>query len=188
MEKAVSKKCISGSVFALAIGAICCLSAPSTGRAAENKAISKPFLLETFFAGKTHARGVFESGIAGIRREFSVKTYGKWNGKVFTLVEDFIYDDGERGRKTWRFTKLGPGKYEGTREDVVGKADVTQTDGIIKLAYTIDVPGKDGSTTRVYFDDTIKQIDDRRALNTATVYKYVFPVASVRVDFERIPR
>ncbi len=143
----------------------------------------KPFVLEKFFAGRTEARGVFESKIAGVYRPFSVKTYGSSNGKVFTLVEDFNYDDGEKGRKTWRFTKLGEGHYEGTREDVVGKADVTQIGDVIKLKYTIDVPAKDGGTTRVDFDDTITRIDDKNALNTAVVSKYFFPVAGVRVDF-----
>jgi Protein of unknown function (DUF3833) len=150
--------------------------------------IEKPFKLETYFAGKMFARGVFESKIAGIRRTFSVYTRGKWNGKVFTLVEDFVYDDGEKGRKTWRFTKLAEGKYQGTREDVVGLADVYQEGDAIKLKYTIDVPNKDGSVTRVDFDDTIKRIDNNNAVNTALVYKYFLPVAGVRVDFVRKSR
>jgi hypothetical protein len=123
-----------------------------------------------------------------IYRTFSVITYGKLKGNTFTLVEDFFYDDGEKGRKTWVFTKLGEGRYEGVREDVVGKADVYQEGNSIKLKYTIDVPNKDGSTQRVYFDDTITQTDDKTAVNTALVYKYFFPVAGVRVDFVKKSR
>jgi hypothetical protein len=149
---------------------------------------SKPFVLEKFFAGKTVARGVFESKLAGVYRTFSVITYGKLKGNTFTLVEDFFYDDGEKGRKTWVFTKIGEGRYEGVREDVVGKADVYQEGNSIKLKYTIDVPNKDGSTQRVYFDDTITQTDDKTAVNTALVYKYFFPVAGVRVDFVKKTR
>ena len=149
---------------------------------------SKPFVLEKFFAGKTEARGVFESKIAGVYRTFSVTTYGKLKGNTFTLVEDFAYDDGEKGRKTWVFTKLGEGRYEGIREDVVGKADVYQEGDSIKLKYMIDVPNKDGSTQRVSFDDTITGIDDKTAVNTALVYKYFLPVAGVRVDFTKKTR
>ncbi len=144
---------------------------------------TKTLILEKFFAGKTVARGVFESKLGGVYRTFSVTTYGKLKGNVFTLIEDFAYDDGEKGRKTWVFTKLGEGRYEGVREDVVGKANIFQDGNSIKLQYHIDVPNKDGSTQRVFFDDTITQTDNKTAVNTAIVYKYVFPVASVRVDF-----
>jgi hypothetical protein len=149
---------------------------------------AQPFVLEKFFAGKTVARGVFESKLAGVYRTFSVTTYGKLRGNKFTLIEDFAYDDGEKGRKTWVFTKLGEGLYEGVREDVVGKAKVYQQGNSIKLQYNIDVPSKDGSTQRVSFDDTITGIDDKTAVNTALVYKYFFPVAGVRVDFVKKTR
>lgn len=149
---------------------------------------SKPFVLEKFFAGKTEARGVFESKIAGVYRTFSVTTYGKSKGNTFTLVEDFNYDDGEKGRKTWIFTKIGEGRYEGTREDVVGKADVYQDGDILKMKYMVDVPNKDGGVQRVSFDDTIVGIDEKTAVNTALVYKYFLPVAGVRVDFVKKSR
>jgi Protein of unknown function (DUF3833) len=149
---------------------------------------AKPFVLEKFFAGKMYARGVFESKLGGVYRTFSVTTYGKSKGNVFTLVEDFAYDDGEKGRKTWVFTKLGEGRYEGIREDVVGKANIYMEGDTIKLKYDINVPNKDGSTQRVFFDDSIIRIDDNTAVNTALVYKYFFPVAGVRVDFFRKKR
>ncbi len=149
---------------------------------------AEPFVMEKFFAGKTEARGVFESKIAGVYRTFSVTTYGKLKGNVFTLVEDFKYDDGEKGRKTWIFTKIAEGRYEGTREDVVGKADIYQEGDSIKLKYMIDVPSKDGSTQRVSFDDTITGTSNKTAVNTALVYKYFLPVAGVRVDFVKKTR
>ena len=144
-------------------------SIPFTAPDISSAAQSKPFVLEKFFAGKTEARGVFESKIAGVYRTFSVTTYGKAKGNTFTLVEDFFYDDGEKGRKTWVFTKIGEGRYEGVREDVVGKADIYYEGNSLKLKYVIDVPNKDGSTQRVSFDDTITGIDDKTAVNTALV-------------------
>jgi hypothetical protein len=61
--------------------------------------------LEGYFAGKTSAVGSF-SAINGVKRQFTVELRGKWNGQTLTLIEDFVYSDGERDRKTWRFRKI----------------------------------------------------------------------------------
>ncbi len=144
-----------------------------------------PFSLEGFFAGRTVGTGGFTSAIAGIDRRLTVRTTGRWDGKTLTLVEDFLYADGERDRKTWRFTKIAPGRYTGTREDVVGTADVVQDGNTVKLTYTADLPSKDGSTTRLTFADVIAPIDGRRAVNRATVSRFGIPVASVDLVFTR---
>ncbi len=57
----------------------------------------------------TKATGSF-SAINGVKRNFTVDLRGKWNGKTLTLREDFVFDDGERDTKTWRFTKIGEGR------------------------------------------------------------------------------
>jgi hypothetical protein len=149
-------------------------------------ATEKPFIIEEFFAGRTIGKGCFSVPLAGIKRELTVYTRGRWNGRTLTLVEDFDYADGERDRKTWRFTKVSPGRYEGTREDVIGKADVRQVGRVLALSYEADVRGKDGSLTRVGFADTIGyKAYGGGVYNIATVTRFGIPIGDVNLIFKR---
>ncbi|MGL4490285.1 MAG: DUF3833 family protein [Rhizobiaceae bacterium] len=137
-----------------------------------------------FFKGDSSATANFKA-INGLKRDFTVTLDGKWNGKTLTLREDFVYSDGEKARKTWRFTKLSEGKYSGTREDVIGTTNVRVKGNLAKFTYLIDLDEGPGENI-VRFYDTIKFSEDgKSALNTAIVTKYGFPVAKVRVDFVR---
>jgi hypothetical protein len=143
------------------------------------------FTLERFFQGRTVGTGSFSAPIAGVRRELTVVTRGRWDGRTLTLREDFAFADGEKDVKTWRFTKVGPGIYEGTREDVIGKADVRQVGNTVQLSYTADVRAKDGSVTRLDFADTIAPLDGRRVLNEAVVSRFGVPIGKVSLVFSR---
>ncbi len=146
-------------------------------------AMSRDFRLEEYFAGHTVAVGHF-GAINGISRSFKVDLLGRWNGKVFSLQEDFRYADGEKDRKTWRFNRTAPGVYTGTREDVVGDAKVTIDGDTARKTYLVDIaPGPKENIVR--FHDTIKRQPDGSLLNTAWVSKYGFPVATVRVVFAK---
>lgn len=141
------------------------------------------FSLEGYFAGRSSAVGSF-SAITGVRRKFTVDLLGQWNGKTLTLVEDFVYEDGERDRKTWRFEKIAPDRYRGTREDVIGETLVTISGDTARFHYLIDLH-PDGKSNRVRFHDTMRLRDDGTVLNTAIVTKFGLPVALTRVEFSR---
>ncbi|MCX5494948.1 DUF3833 family protein [Kaistia dalseonensis] len=151
--------------------------------AGTTSALARDFTLEGYFTGRTSAVGWF-SAINGVKRGFKVDLHGTWNGKTLTLVEDFVYDDGERDRKTWRFRKTGPGQYSGTREDVVGETQVTITGDTARFSYLVDLDSK-AKKNRVRFHDTMKLQDDGTLVNTASVTKFGFPVAKTRVVFHR---
>src|SRR6478672_5092903 len=97
--------------------ALCALSAAfaTTGAlakdapAARAKASSSKLVLEDFFRGPLTAQGEFINVRDGTRRGVAVKMHGRWDGTTLTLLEDFVYSDGEKDRKTWRFTKTGEG-------------------------------------------------------------------------------
>jgi hypothetical protein len=143
------------------------------------------FTLEGFFTGRTVGRGAFTSAIARVNRPLTVITNGRWDGRTLTLREDFFFADGEKDVKTWRFTRTAPGVYEGTREDVIGKAVVRQVGNTVQLTYTADVRAKDGSVTRLDFADTIAPIDRRSVRNLATVSKFGVPIGTVDLTFTR---
>ncbi|MBB4042082.1 hypothetical protein GGR34_003767 [Microvirga flocculans] len=148
-----------------------------------SSAVAGEFSLERYFVGKTSAVGSF-SAINGFKRSFTVSLRGKWNGKTLTLVEDFVFDDGERDRKTWRFEKIAKDTYIGKREDVIGETTVTISGNTAHFNYLVDLDAKNKSN-RVRFYDTMTLQDDGTVLNTALVTKYGFPVATSRVEFRR---
>jgi Protein of unknown function (DUF3833) len=141
------------------------------------------FTLEGFFTGKTIGKGAFTAALAGVNRPLTVITQGRWDGRTLVLREDFFFADGEKDVKTWRFTRVGAGQYEGTREDVIGKAVVRQVGNTVQLTYSADVRAKDGSVTRLDFADTIAPIDRRSVLNKATVSKFGVPIGDVTLTF-----
>lgn len=159
----------------LAFAALAALMGPAAAR---------DLSLEAFFKGRTEAKGTF-SAITGVKRSFDVTLTGRSKGKTFTLIEDFRYSDGERDRKTWRFTRTGPNTYRGTREDVVGETTVRIKGPVANFTYLVDLdPGPKTNIVRFY-DKLVLADDGRTIANTATVWKYILPVARVRVDFTR---
>jgi len=144
---------------------------------------AKDFRFEDYFRGRTVAEGQFKA-ITGLKRTFTVNLNGKWNGKRLVLVEDFVFDDGTRDRKTWRFVKTGPNTYSGTREDVIGETTVTITGDTARFSYDVYLDGA-ARKNRVRFHDKMVLKPDGTVLNTALVTKFGFPVATSRVEFRR---
>jgi Protein of unknown function (DUF3833) len=156
---------------------------PNFADAATMKAKPRTMHLEEVLPPITRATGSF-SAINGVKRSFVVYLKTTWNGKVLTLREDFVYNDGEKDRKTWRFTKTGKNTYQGTREDVVGETTLTVNGKKATFTYLVNLDSKN-QANRVRFRDTMILQDDGSILNTANVYKFGFPVAKVKVNFEK---
>jgi len=157
------------------------LSAPMMLLASFTTSQAADLKLEDYFAGKTYAFGKF-TAINGTVRKFRVNLIGTSKGKVFSLREDFVYEDGVKDTKTWQFTKLANGKYSGTREDVKGTTTVTIKGNVAKFNYLVDL-SPNGKENLVRFYDTLTKQSDGTMLNTAWVTKYGVPVAKVSVNF-----
>jgi hypothetical protein len=145
--------------------------------------MAQDFRLEKYFAGRTVAAGHF-GAINGVSRSFKVELLGRWNGKLFSLQEDFLYADGEKDRKTWRFTKTGPTTYRGTREDVVGETEVKISGQTARFTYLVNLEPK-GKANIVRFHDSMVVQPDGSMINNAWVTKFGFPVARTHVVFTR---
>ncbi|WP_349360035.1 DUF3833 family protein [Stappia sp.] len=147
---------------------------------------SDALVLEEYFQGRTVGKGVFESGIAGVRREFTVVTHGTWNPKTFTLRlrEDFAYDDGERDTKVWFFQKVAADRYIGTRSDVLNPVTIRAGGPSITFSYAAEVATGDGPVALRFFD-TLTRVDARTVRNTADVMKYGIVVGTVDLTFRK---
>ena len=161
----------------LALASLTALAAPASASA-------KDFTLEGYFKGITRAEGSF-SAINGVKRSFDVRLQGSFDGSLLTLVEDFVYADGEKARKTWKFTKKGPGLYTGTREDVVGMTTLRISGSVARFTYLVDLDEGPGTNIVRFYDKMTLSADGRTIKNRALVTKFGLPVARVKVDFER---
>jgi len=161
-----------------------CLSACATRPPIPRDTPLAPFTLEEALLGRTTARGEFRA-ITGVRRPFTAHLNGAWDGETFTLVEDFVFDDGERDRKTWRLRRVGPGEYVGTREDVVGQARGFQDGDAFRLEYDVVLPTENGAGRRVRFRDVLVLTQGGDVLNNATVGLWGLRVGSVSLVIQR---
>jgi Protein of unknown function (DUF3833) len=147
-----------------------------------------PITLVSAFQGRTTGRGHFRIWLTGDERHFTARLNGTVKGpegaRTLTVVEDFLYDDGQEDRLTWVFREQGPGRWTGKREDTVGEATVIEENGQIRLTYTADFKSPSG-VNRLGFEDILYARPDGTIVNDAVVTKAGIAVASVRFLIRR---
>jgi hypothetical protein len=171
------------------IAVLAFVSEPALARDARDaRTPSGPLILEEFFRGELVAEGRFVPSF-GEPRGLKVAMHGRWDHKtqVLTLVEDFVFSDGEMDRKTWRFTKRAPGRYTGTREDVIGEAEIVQEGNDIRLSYRARLTTKSGTAFDVAFADRLAPVNAREVRNTANVTWWIIPAGTVELVIRRKP-
>ncbi len=153
-----------------------CASRPPTPHA---EPLADAFILERDLAGKTVGAGSFTT-ITGADRDFTAHLDGTWDGATLTLVEDFVYDDGETDRKTWRLTRQDDGEWTGLREDVVGTARGYQDGEAFRLEYNVRLGDR-----VVGFRDVLVRRADGSVLNEARVGWRGVNVGKVTLEIRR---
>lgn len=152
---------------------------------AEDFAGAEPrFLLEEYFEGRTRAWGIFQDRFGNLWRQFVVDIQGTWDGETLTLVEDFVYSDGETEQRIWRVRRTGEHTYEGTADGVVGIAQGRAYGNVVNWAYDFDLRVGD-RTWRVHFDDWMFLQDNDVMINRATVTKWGFTLGEATIFFQR---
>jgi len=145
--------------------------------------------LETFFSGRTVARGQFQDVFGTVRRRFVVEIDGRWDGETLTLVEDFTYEDGSTERRVWRLRKTGAETWQGSADGVQGVARGEERGDTFNWSYVIDLPvpsaGSDTDTLRVAFDDWMWLLSEDRLLNRAYMSRFGVPLGEVLIFFEK---
>lgn len=171
----------------LGVGTALVLSGCATTPDSPDEEVGAITLIDAF-EGRSTGRGLFSVPIAGIERGFDAMLLGtvrRVGGvEVFTVAEDFFFDDGETDRLTWVFTRTSPTTWTGVREDTVGQAQVVETGNEVRLTYTADVRSR-GEVTRLGFADVIYRRTDGVVINEAVVTRFSLPVGSVMFELRR---
>jgi hypothetical protein len=157
-----------------------CADASTTRRWA-----ARTLALEEYFDGTLRAHGQFQDRVRHRAPALRRGDRGDWDGETLTLVEDFVYEDGETERRVWTLRKTGPETWAGTAPGVIGEATGEVRGDVFNWRYTIDLPVGEGETFRATFDDWMWRLDEDRLLNRAYMSRFGVAVGEVIIFFER---
>jgi hypothetical protein len=141
--------------------------------------------LEEYFLGKTKAWGIFEDRFGNLRREFTVDIEGTWDGKTLTLVEDFLYSDGETDQRIWKITKTAENTYVGEANDIIGKAKGRSVGKALTWSYDFMLKVAD-SEYKVRFEDWFYLQSKDVLINKADVTKFGIKLGRATIFFQRV--
>ncbi len=141
-------------------------------------------VLEDFFQGSLTAHGVVKNRSGRVTRSFNADIEASWRDGVGTLVEDFVFDDGERQRRIWTLTPDGPGRYRGTAGDVSGAGILQVAGNSMFLDYVLQVPYR-GDVIEVRVDDRMYLVSPDILINESTLHKFGLQVGALLLVIER---
>jgi hypothetical protein len=141
--------------------------------------------LKEFFDGELVAYGMLENRSGVMTRRFTATIDASWEGDQGTLVEEFLFDDGEIQCRTWTLTDLGNNNYQGVASDVVGQAEGSIVGSVFQWQYQLDVPYGDDSIV-LSLDDWLYLIDENHLINKTKLTKFGFRVAELTLVIEKV--
>jgi hypothetical protein len=141
---------------------------------------------ETFLRGRLEGWGILERISGGLQQRFTVAAEGQFDGAELAFTETWRFDDGHIDTLNWRIRPLGDGEYVGTEDRVDGEARGERSGCAFHWRYSRDAPQKDGSTTRLAFNDWFYRIDDRVVMVKGTAGRLGLPFATAHVLYRRL--
>ena len=161
------------------------LSACSGGPTLDHyKGTEPPLELKEYFTGPIKAWGLIQDRKGHVTRRFDVTMVGTWEGDVGTLVEHFEYYDGEKQERIWTIKKIADQQYEGTADDIIGKADGNVEGNAMRWAYQMDL-NVDDNTYRITFDDWMFLMNDGVLINRSYLKKFGITVAELTLFIQK---
>ncbi len=142
--------------------------------------------LRSFLQGELRAYGMLQDRSGRMTRRFTATLQGSWEGESGTLVEHFVFDDGEEQDRTWKLQHLGNGRYSGTAGDVVGTAEGDIAGSVFQWNYQLEVPWEQDSIV-VTLDDWLYLLDERHLINKTRLTKFGFRVGELTLLIEKLP-
>ena len=136
-------------------------------------------VLEDFFSGKGEGRGAFFSRSGGISTRFTLKTDGKWDGKVLTLKENLRYESGEEHQRTYEITKIDPNHYSIACDEVVGLGTIESFGNTLHWQYVLKENSEQAQNIAITFDDWMFLSEDGQIIDRAFASKFGFAVGEV---------
>jgi len=151
----------------------------------DNYQATKPsFNLFGYFDGNVKAWGMVQDYSDKQTRRFEVEIVGTVQGNQLTLVEDFLFDDGEVDQRIWVITRLENNRYEGKADDIIGVATGQEQGNALQWQYDFELK-MDDDTITVAFDDWLYRQDDRHVFNLTKIKKFGVEVGNITLFFQK---
>lgn len=138
------------------------------------------FIPQEYFNGKMTAYGIVKDSSGKIIRSFKGDLVGSWDANgVGTLDEHFVYNDGEKQRRTWKLVPTKDKKsFIGTAGDIIGEAPMVANGNTVMIDYTMRVPYGD-STIDIDVKDWLHLQEDGVIINHSKMKKFGFEVGEL---------
>lgn len=141
---------------------------------------------DVFFNGTLVAEGVVLGRGGKVNRYFTATIDAEWDEDSGVLDEVFLWNDGERQTRVWRFERVGPKHFRGTAGDVVGGAEMRYDGNAVNMTYVLEVPLSSGRTVTVKMDDWLYQTSENTLINVTEMTKFGFKVGEVVLTMRRL--
>ncbi len=144
--------------------------------------------LEEFFSGRLQGWGVTLSRFESFQNQFKIDAEGEWDSAANSLAlrETYTFDDGHIDTLTWTILKRDDGSYEGRETRIEGVADGAHSGNAFHWKYSRDVPAKDGSSSKVGFDDWFWLQDADTLIAHASLTKLGVEVSTLNAFYRRM--
>ncbi|HGH6013025.1 TPA: DUF3833 family protein, partial [Vibrio cholerae] len=109
---------------------------------------------------------------------------GRIENNQLILVEDFVFDDGEKDQRIWTINRTTDDEYEGRADDIVGTARGKEVGNALQWQYDF-VLKLDSGDVQVHFDDWLYRQDDKRVFNLTKIRKFGLEVGRITLFFEK---
>lgn len=145
---------------------------------------SPAFNLFEYFEGKTMAWGMVQDYSEQQTRRFEVKIEGRVEDNTLTLVEDFVFADGEITQRIWVIERLDNGEYIGRADDIIGVATGKELGNALQWQYDFELVMDDSSLV-VSFDDWMYRQDEKHVFNLTKIKKFGIEVGQITLFFQK---
>lgn len=142
------------------------------------------FKLFDYFLGQTTAWGTVQDYTGKQTRRFTVEIVGTVEGDTLTLVEDFLFDDGEVDQRVWMITRTSNGEYQGKADDIIGTARGKEIGNALQWQYDFELQMDDSSIV-VSFDDWLYRQDEQHVFNLTKIKKFGVEVGTITLFFQK---
>ncbi|NRD74256.1 DUF3833 domain-containing protein [Shewanella sp. VB17] len=160
------------------------LSACSTATLDDYEATTPELHLDHFFNGELVAYGIVFDRSGKMLRRFKADIDAQWEGKLGTISEQFVFNDGERTTRVWQLTKENDHQYIGEAGDVIGIAEGETRGSVLFWRYDMDI-NVDGVNYQVTLDDWMYLFDEKRLFNKTDITKFGIKVGEIILYIEK---
>lgn len=140
---------------------------------------------DRYFEGATRSWGVVENRRGNPTSRFRTEMFGRREGEVLIVTQDFTFEDGRTQQRVWRIRRLDEHRYEATSPDVVGVAPGQAYGNTFHWDYTLAINPRNVFTRVRMRHWMYLQADGSTMINRVVITKLGIVIAQTTEHFHR---